>query len=169
MCIVSIATFHVQDFTISNATNNGDINITCIFAIGSTAAGCRVDLTNNDCQRNITVQKDSFNTTTVPDGTYDVTVCDVVGSDTVVAITTTTTIINVLVPTTDTPGMMYILSLLILLVAIHVTTTDTPVTLTSTADYTVVTTVPTSDEERTSKGLLLACTCIIHYIDRAVQ
>ena len=117
MCIVSIATYHVQDFTISNATNNGDINITCIFAIGSnatgclviftTADGCRVDLTNNDYQQNITVQKDSFNTTTVPDGTYDVSVCDVVGDSTVAAITTTVTITNVPVPTTlstDTPG-----------------------------------------------------------------
>ena len=36
-----------------------------------------------------------------------------------------------------------------LFVAIHFTTTDTPVT--STADYTVVTIVPTSDEERTSE------------------
>ena len=62
--------------------------------------------------------------------------------------------------------MMYILPLLILLVAIHITT-DTSVTLTT--DYTVVTIVPASDEERTSKGLLLACTCIIHYIGRSTQ
>ena len=105
---ISIATYHVQDFTISNATNNGDINITCIFAIGSNATGCRVDLTNNDYQQNITVHKDLFNTTTVPDGTYDVTVYDVVGDSTAVAITTTVTIINVPVTTStvsiDTPG-----------------------------------------------------------------
>ena len=79
---ISIATFHVQDFTISNATNNGDINITCIFAIGSNATGCLVIFTSDNYQWNITIYKDgdsTSTTTTVPvDDSYIVTVHDVV-------------------------------------------------------------------------------------------
>ena len=112
---VSIATYHVQDFTISNATNNGDINITCIFAIDSNATGCLVIFTNSsDYEQVVTLlykvddSTVSSITTTVPDGTYDVTVYDVVGDSTVAAITTTVTIINVPVPrstvSADTPG-----------------------------------------------------------------
>ena len=76
---LSIATYHVQDFTISN---NSDINITCIFAIGSNATGCLVILTSDYYQWNITIYKDggsTSTTTTVPvDGSYIVTVHDVV-------------------------------------------------------------------------------------------
>ena len=81
---ISIATFHVQDFTIrlSNATNNGDIIITCIFAIGSNATGCLVIFTSDNYQWNITIYKDgdsTSTTTTVPvDDSYIVTVHDVV-------------------------------------------------------------------------------------------
>ena len=112
--ILSIATYHVQDFNISYVTNNGDIIITCIFAISSNATGCRVDFTSSsDYEQVVDVYKVddstvSSITTTVPDGTYDVTVYDVVGDSTVAAITTTTTITNVPVPTStlyiDTPG-----------------------------------------------------------------
>ena len=113
--ILSIATYHVQDFIISNVTNNGDINITCIFAVGSNATGCRVIFTSSsDYEQVVNVYKVddstvSSTTTTVPDGTYDVTVCDIVGSDISVALTDTDTIINVPVPTStllhiDTPG-----------------------------------------------------------------
>ena len=79
---ISIATYHVQDFTISNTTNNGDINITCIFAIGSNATGCLVIFTSDNYQWNITIYKDgdsTSTTTTVPvDDNYIVTVYDVV-------------------------------------------------------------------------------------------
>ena len=111
---LSIATYHVQDFVVSDATNNGDIIITCIFAIGSNATGCLVIFTSSsDYEQAVNVYKVddstvSSITTTVPDGTYDVTVYDVVGDNTVAAITTTVTITNVPVPTTtlpaDTPG-----------------------------------------------------------------
>ena len=51
-------------------------------------------------------------TTTVPDGTYNVTVYDVVGGNTAAAITTTVTIINVPVPTstlyTNTSGKVQV-------------------------------------------------------------
>ena len=105
----------MQDFVISDVTNNGDINITCIFAIDSNATGCLVIFTSSSDyeQQVVNVYKVddstvSSITTTVPDGTYDVTVYDVVGDNTVAAITTTVTIINVPVTTTtlpaDTPG-----------------------------------------------------------------
>ena len=107
---ISIATYHIQDFTISNATNNGDINITCIFAIGSNAS-CLVIFANrlSDYEQVVNVYKVDDSTVssiiaTVPDGTYDVSVCDVVGSDIAVA---TVTIINVPTSTvyfTETPG-----------------------------------------------------------------
>ena len=81
-CYISIATYHVQDFIISNATNNGDINITCIFAIGSNATGCLVIFTSDNYQWNITIYKDgdsTSTTTTVPvDDSYIITVHDVV-------------------------------------------------------------------------------------------
>ena len=105
--IIYIATYHVQDFAISNVTNNGDIIITCIFAIGSTATGCLVIFTSSsDYEQVVNVYKVddstvSSITTTVPDGTYDVTVYDVVGSDIAAAITTTVTIINVPVHSTS--------------------------------------------------------------------
>ena len=70
---ITIATFHVQDFIISNATNNGDINITCIFAIGSNATGCLVIFTSDNYQWNITIYKDgdrASTTTTVPVDTH---------------------------------------------------------------------------------------------------
>ena len=79
---LSIATYHVQDFTISNATNNGDIIITCIFAIGSNATGCLVIFTSDNYQWNITIYKDgdsTSTTTTVPvNDSYIVIVHDVV-------------------------------------------------------------------------------------------
>ena len=101
----------MQDFVISDVTNNGDIIITCIFAIGSTATGCLVIFTSSsDYEQqvaNVYKVDDSTvssTTTTVPDGTYDVTVYDVVGGSTVVVITTTVTITNVPVPTSTLPA-----------------------------------------------------------------
>ena len=89
---------------ISNA-NNDDINITCIFAIGSNATGCLVIFTSSsDYKQVVNVYKVddstvSSITTTVPDGIYNITVYDVIGGNTAAAITTTVTIINVPVPT----------------------------------------------------------------------
>ena len=105
--IIYIATYHVQDFVISNATNNGDIIITCIFAIGSNATGCLVIFTSSsDYEQVVNVYKVddstvSSITTIVPDGTYNVTVYDVVGDSTAAAITTTVTITNVPVHSTS--------------------------------------------------------------------
>ena len=110
---ISIATYHTQDFNIRNV--NGDIKITCIFAIGSNADGCLVIFTNSsDYQQAVNVYKVDDSTVsstiaTVPDGTYDVSVCDIVSSDIVVVTTTTVTITNVPVPTstvyfTETSG-----------------------------------------------------------------
>ena len=81
----AIATFHVQDFIISNATNNGDINITCIFAIGSTATGCLVIFSNSSGhQWNITIYNDVDRTSTttavsILDSSYEV--YDIVDGD----------------------------------------------------------------------------------------
>ena len=100
----------MQDFVISDVTNNGDINIICIFAIGSTATGCLVIFaSSSDYEQVVNVYKVddstvSSITTIVPDGTYDVTVYDVVGDSTVAAITTTVTITNVPVTTTTLPA-----------------------------------------------------------------
>ena len=84
-----VATYHVQDFAISNATSNGDIIITCIFAIGSNATGCRVDLANNDYQWNITttIHKNDSSSITATctvllpiGGSYTAAVYDIVDS-----------------------------------------------------------------------------------------
>ena len=99
--MVSIATYHVQNFSAANVEFD-DVKITCIFAIGSTATGCLVIFTNSSDYKqvvNVTVYKVddstvSSITTTVPDGTYDATVYDVVGGNISAAITTTVTIIN---------------------------------------------------------------------------
>ena len=90
MCIYFYsATFNVQDVSIT-PLSDGTTNITCHFAINSSADGCSVTFNNTntaaDNDTTIFIAKDDNEDTatsiiTIIDGTYRVLVYDVVDND----------------------------------------------------------------------------------------
>ena len=86
--IITIATYNLQHLTVDTLLESGQVNVTCVFAIGSHATGCMVEFTDIEDSNNnrviITRADNCQSCSTVVDyietGLYNITVYEIVNN-----------------------------------------------------------------------------------------